>query len=190
MSHYLTIVACPPGSVDPNDPADVATIVDKLLEPYDEDAGRTTWIPEPDFEEGGYWTNPSAFWDWYQIGGRWTGLLDGYDPDTDPNLLETCTTCHGTGMRDWTGCNVSQEWIIESGGCNGCAGKGVRQAWPTGFPVRCGDWGRLGDVRPKLIERSPYFLVAGEGYVEQDAVADELATLSDDCLVVVVDVHN
>lgn len=23
-------------------------------------------------------------WDWYQIGGRWTGTLDGYDPETDP----------------------------------------------------------------------------------------------------------
>lgn len=27
-------------------------------------------------------------WDWYQIGGRWTGLLDGYDPQKDPKNLE------------------------------------------------------------------------------------------------------
>lgn len=23
-------------------------------------------------------------WDWYQIGGRWTGTFSGYDPETDP----------------------------------------------------------------------------------------------------------
>lgn len=33
----------------------------------------------PSEESGG------GFWDWYQIGGRWTGTFDGYDPDTDPN---------------------------------------------------------------------------------------------------------
>jgi len=24
------------------------------------------------------------WWDWYQIGGRWTGVFDGYDPAKDP----------------------------------------------------------------------------------------------------------
>lgn len=30
--------------------------------------------------------DPRSFWDWYQIGGRWTGVLDGdsYDPASDP----------------------------------------------------------------------------------------------------------
>jgi hypothetical protein len=27
-------------------------------------------------------------WDWYQLGGRWTGHFDGYDPETDPNNIE------------------------------------------------------------------------------------------------------
>jgi hypothetical protein len=25
-----------------------------------------------------------GIWDWYQIGGRWTGAHDGYDPESDP----------------------------------------------------------------------------------------------------------
>lgn len=28
--------------------------------------------------------NPMGYWDWYSIGGRWTGLIDGYDPDIAP----------------------------------------------------------------------------------------------------------
>jgi hypothetical protein len=27
-------------------------------------------------------------WDWYQIGGRWTGHFDGYEPHTDPVNLD------------------------------------------------------------------------------------------------------
>lgn len=27
-------------------------------------------------------------WDWFQIGGRWTGLFDGYDPEKDELNLE------------------------------------------------------------------------------------------------------
>ncbi len=29
-----------------------------------------------------------AQWDWYQIGGRWTGLLNGYQPENDPANLD------------------------------------------------------------------------------------------------------
>lgn len=29
----------------------------------------------PDTGEYGYWENPNAKWDWYQIGGRWTGFF-------------------------------------------------------------------------------------------------------------------
>ena len=26
-------------------------------------------------------------WDWHQIGGRWTGFFDDYDPDSDPAVM-------------------------------------------------------------------------------------------------------
>ena len=26
--------------------------------------------------------NPDSKWDWYQVGGRWSGILDSYDPGT------------------------------------------------------------------------------------------------------------
>jgi hypothetical protein len=30
----------------------------------------------------------TGFWDWWSIGGRWTGFLDGYDPEADPRNQE------------------------------------------------------------------------------------------------------
>lgn len=59
-------------------------------------------------------------WDWYEIGGRWTGQLDGYEPDKDPINYEKCDLCEGTGVR---------EDMEVKDGCNACAGKGVRLKW-------------------------------------------------------------
>jgi hypothetical protein len=71
-----------------------------------------------------------GFWDWYQIGGRWTGLFDSYDPETDPENTETCTLCAGSGKRpDMTVAN----------GCNGCAGTGTAKKWPTDWKKHPGD---------------------------------------------------
>lgn len=44
--------------------------------------------------------NPNSKWDWYVIGGRWTGLFDNkYDPRKDPRNLKKCEFCNGTGDR-------------------------------------------------------------------------------------------
>ena len=32
--------------------------------------------PDPETGKYGYWQNPNATWDWYLVGGRWTGLLN------------------------------------------------------------------------------------------------------------------
>ena len=73
-----------------------------------------------------------GFWDWYQIGGRWTGALDGYDPETDPANLKTCTLCGGSDDR-------KAEWKAEMKGCNGCHGTGKQVEWPTQWKMRAGD---------------------------------------------------
>lgn len=31
--------------------------------------------------------NQNGLWDFYQVGGRWTGELDGYDPNKDPKNI-------------------------------------------------------------------------------------------------------
>ena len=45
------------------------------------------FVSGPDEKTGkyGYWTNPDAKWDYYQVGGRWAGsilLKDGVSPDS------------------------------------------------------------------------------------------------------------
>lgn len=68
-------------------------------------------------------TNPNKKWDWWQLGGRWTGkLVPGYDPNEDPSNKQTCGLCGGTGKRLDMEC---------ANGCNGCNGTGIETKWPT-----------------------------------------------------------
>ena len=145
-----------------------------------------------------------GWWDWYQIGGRWTGVLDGYDPSADPANKETCYLCGGTGKR--TDMEVAN-------GCNGCRGTGIMEKWPTDWATHPGDVQRLGDAREKLAEQRPYRLIGPELMVTAETynpegthyddepyetakfqrhpheVVDALDGLSDDCIVVVIDYH-
>jgi hypothetical protein len=54
-------------------------------------------------------SNEEAKWDWYTVGGRWTGFLatNGYDPSKDENNIEDCDLCQGTGDRPG--------WVIYEG---------------------------------------------------------------------------
>src|SRR5687767_12621685 len=114
MSHYSCFVLIP-------EKGDVETEVNRLMEPYHEETN----------ERGG-------FWDWFQIGGRWSGALDGYNPDEDPRNIKTCDLCEGTGTRlDWPA-NTTADWITQCNGCNGCKGTGKQVVWPTSFATHDG----------------------------------------------------
>jgi len=70
-------------------------------------------------------------WDWWQIGGRYTGKFQpDYNPETDPANIETCHVCGGTGRR--------ADMVVPSG-CNGCHGNGKRVKWPS-------DWVDRGNI--------------------------------------------
>jgi len=81
--------------------------------------------------------NPNSKWDWYQIGGRWTGYYSDYDPETDPKNIEVCGFCNGTGMREgWAwmdedGVHYKDDWAKQCKGCNSCKGTGKSLKWPT-----------------------------------------------------------
>lgn len=85
--------------------------------------------PDGDCEEchgtGEYSTtyNEDSHWDWFQVGGRWTGMWADYDPSTDPDNIEECATCNGTGMRmDDLGIETRKKDPTYK--CNGCGGTG------------------------------------------------------------------
>jgi hypothetical protein len=95
------------------------------------------------FKDGRYFkhTNQAAKWDWWVIGGRWTGMLiPHYDPDKDPDNRQICVLCQGTGKRT----DVSDPELQQK--CNGCGGTGIETKWPTQWKRVAGDQMRLGDI--------------------------------------------
>lgn len=188
--HFYALVAFPPT----DDP--IEEVVDRLMGRYNEQNCRCYDQDEDATCVCG------AFFDWYQIGGRWTGELDtDYGPTADPRNTETCELCDGTGVRPGGLERFGQAWFDSCNGCNGCSGIGARVKWPTQWAEHSGDVARLGDVRAKLASSPPYRVLAGElvyakerwdgeHYVPADDVGAELARLSDDCTVVVVDYHS
>jgi hypothetical protein len=106
----------------------------------------------------------AELWDWYQIGGRYTGFLSGYDPWSDPALLEPCPFCDGSGLRDDA---VGRAARTEDPAytCNGCDGGGEQRLWPTDWPRHDGDVVNAVDVivrLPDLLrnDRLPYAIIA------------------------------
>ena len=72
--------------------------------------------------------NQDGFWDWYQIGGRWTGIHDDYDPANDPANIETCAICNGTGFR-MDGIARATREKEPSYTCNGCGTRDKNNKW-------------------------------------------------------------
>ncbi len=68
-------------------------------------------------------TNPDAKWDWWVIGGRYSGKFSARKPEDIEENYETCFICQGSGMRrDAMGiqCRMANPNYT----CNGCDGKG------------------------------------------------------------------
>jgi hypothetical protein len=120
--------------------------------------------------------SPQGKWDWFQVGGRWAGQWTDYDPEKDPNNIEQCSICSGTGERpnmvlylkkgedapegaaydkdvEVDGVEVSRYFLTEASkncnGCNGCRGTGKSVKWPT-------DWNSDGNIHrvSDIIERA------------------------------------
>mgnify|MGYP001194419837 CR=1 FL=1 len=90
-------------------------------------------------------TNPNGKWDYWLLGGRYSGRLQpGYDPEKDPANLEDCFICDGTGRRDD---RLGQERRAgePSFTCNGCHGSGKQPKWPSKW-LDIGNTSRWGDL--------------------------------------------
>lgn len=78
--------------------------VEKLLAPYDEDGTffRAEQTAHRKAKGGGVRVvrrRPASRWDWWCVGGRWTGLFSDYDAGKDPRNWSVCNLCGGTGTR-------------------------------------------------------------------------------------------
>jgi len=106
MSHAVVLVAV--DAVNPDDRTEIEAAVQFQMEPYC---------------EGDEWFKDGSRWDWYVIGGRFTGWLSDYNPRDDPRNWEPCGICNGTGLRPNGLQDFGQEWVVANNGCNGCQGK-------------------------------------------------------------------
>ncbi len=153
--HYLAYAIIPVST-------GIDHLVAQLLAPFEEG-------PEglPQRECGGDENNPyGGIWDWYQIGGRWTGYLNNdYDPEKDPQNIETCNLCNGTGQReDEIGKDIRSK--DPSYTCNGCSGKGVKTKWPTQWKHHVGDIIPL-DSLERDDEKTPHTLFFGRQAIDK-----------------------
>lgn len=98
-------------------------------------------------------------WDWYQIGGRWTGTFDGYNPNKDPKNIHTCEWCKGTGKRT--------DMVVENG-CNGCGGTGKAVKWPSDWKTRKGDTLPVKKLQPKHLKHACGVCCEGYGWFGGD----------------------
>lgn len=79
--HFYAWVAIPPGS-------EIDDAVAAAMEPYRVNEDQQESDAEDDAD----------VWDFWTIGGRYTGALDGFDPLQDPENQETCPRCSGSGI--------------------------------------------------------------------------------------------
>lgn len=136
--HYHAEVLIDDEEINGADASDaIVAAVERILEPYGD----------------------GQLWDWYQIGGRWTGSKDGYDPFQDAANVMTCDLCAGTGFRrDDVGNAARLEAPTYT--CNGCGAAHRDDAtkvvtWTHGphGPGRCVKWAtewrfHAGDIIP------------------------------------------
>jgi len=143
MSHYLAFVLIP-------GEGDADQLVAETLAPYSEHLvveHKTYGEPEPDGTYDTYGWNPRGVWDWFTVGGRWTGRLarlvtgQPYDPSTDPANIEPCDYCDGTGVR---------RDGITPGTCNACIDPSDPTAWDKPGRGYCTKWPTQWAPRPDL----------------------------------------
>jgi len=155
--------------------------------------------------------NPDSKWDWWVIGGRWTGQLDAdYDPRKDPANLVKCVICKGTGDREgWVSYNESGERVFSDeqaehcNGCNGCMGTGSSVNWtlkdydkdirllseveitddviPFGIITPDGEWHQRAEMG--------WFAMTSNENNDWDKEARELLEKYKHCIAVVIDCH-
>lgn len=92
-------------------------------------------------EDGEY--NQNGKWDWWQLGGRWTGIWSDYNPAADPANQALCWLCQGTGLRnDRLGQQQREQDPTYT--CNGC---GYDNETPSGVMVKhATQWAERPDV--------------------------------------------
>ncbi len=144
MSHFIVHVLVP--RLDHPTEEEIHAQVSRALDPFSEEK------------------SDDGKWDWWCVGGRWSGSLAGLDPQKDPDNFERCFLCGGTGTRPGGREQFGEEWVRGCGGCNGCHGRGRSLKFPSHFK-NVGNVVPLSELMPRFEEKLCPFAVltpAGE----------------------------
>ena len=170
-----------------------------IVPPTDDVDAAVGEVMRPDNEE----VNDDGHWDWWVIGGRWTGVWGNLSPEDNPDNFERCFFCGGTGYRD----DPTYLQFEPGNRCNGCqhTGRpGLRLKHPAEWVRDPADIRPAADVLADSGARTPYAFVTIEAWhasqrwtgdiiedVEgyEEAYRAVLAANPDD-LAVVVDYHS
>lgn len=165
--HESNLVIIPkPGSED-NEDSTVDTLVEAAMGPSRENGG---------------------FWDWFRIGGHWTGILDGYDPKQDPENIQTCRLCAGTGKRMD---KVAEALPHLKDKCNGCNGTGKSVKWPAEWKRHDGDIVPVPSLTAEHLSKFYRIVLPdGESFVKEKMLEWIRRRWGVDHLAVVVDTHS
>lgn len=137
-----------------------------------------------------------SLWDWYTIGGRWSGALTGYDPYSDPSNKTVCRWCNGLCYR------VTSDDTIKFAPCVctlNSSVPGIITRFDDDFNYYLGDVSTLNSWRltPNDKKWIPYYIITDEpSYIDLEDndpsyISDILNQITlDDRLLVVVDCHN
>ena len=116
-------------------------------------------------------------YDWYQIGGRWTGLFSGKNPEDNENNYAECLMCNGTGFRND---EIGKEHRVKDPTytCNGCGkrdeetntwkqGKrpGFSLKWPTQWEDTKDNFIRVEDIKE---DYAFHALVSGYSWIGKE----------------------
>lgn len=142
----------------------------------------------------------TGWWDFWVIGGRWTGAKDGYDPADEDANYTPCDLCNGTGDRPGVG---------GPGYCNAChTGRekerpGFKLVWPTQFKSHAGDVAPISQLPDDFncyrlvagermyVKEIFHYIPEGESYFEQSWDGDVKKVLGDaPGVLVTVDYHS
>lgn len=177
--HYYALVEIP------HDATDIEKAVASAMEPYNENG------PDGEYVESG-------IWDWYQIGGRWTGELGDYDPLADRRNMRVCFLCAGTGRRE-DDLGRRHRALVPEYGCNGCDSTGIEYKHTSEWVTCEQDVSLRRDISD---EHKPYTLITLDGSLHmkkrwngtdfEDMSAEHEAAwheLDPDARLVVVDYH-
>ncbi len=98
------------------------------------------------FDEQGEWGGEGTRWDWWMIGGRYSGRFapPDYDPQEDPRNFEPCWVCNASGLRtDKLGNDHRAKDPTYK--CNGCQGTG-KHLKSSGYWVDVGNVCKRSDL--------------------------------------------